>query len=1306
MSRPAPTFPRTTLLAGLIFVCLHLAANAQRTIRVPADQPTVQAAINAAATGDTVLVAPGTYYENLTIDTRQITLTSSDGVSKTILDGSSSGIVLKITNNTNLNTTVSGFTIQNGLAGSSSDQSGAGIQVGRAGATISGNVFRNNTGGSQSPSANINVYAGVIHALGNVISTSPHAGAAACVGIDGVDIVVGGPVNNADGSSAITMISGNTIEGDGSRCSGTGILTSFAGDQQIDNNVLNGNLYGMVINGGRVVVRQNLVYNNVSGGIQTTHDPGELFGHNTDPADYFIISNTLFNNLTNPLSTSSADLVVSGAPAKASIVNNVVVGTTAHPVLSCSSAFSTAGDTPLILDHNDLFNTSGGPLTGGVCTDPTGSYGNISADPHFTSATDLHLLPGSPAIDAGNNSAPYLLATDLGNTPRLQDSTGKGYPVVDMGAYESPGLQPEPATALTLASSAYYELPGPITLTANLVSAGLAIPGVPFSFVQDGNPIGVSNSDAGGNASFTTPSLPPGVHAFTATYPGQGSFAPAVSVVLYVFVDRYPVTLTLASSTNPSGLNQPVTFTTHISSPDGAVLSPVQLLDNGSPLTFLTIDGSGSATYTTTALSQGSYSITGSFAGDTTHGPATASLSQQVTGPPVATATSLVIRPSPSLLGQPLTLTASVAAASTANGVPTGTISFSEGTQILGTQALTGGTASLTLSSLGLGSHSVTAAYTPSGPFLASASGLANLTVLLPTASTLTSSANPSPATQTLNLTARVTSPVTSIPYTLDGAVTFTDNGVALGTQPVINSAATLSTASLTIGRHTVVATYNPTSANPYQQQTSASIVQTVTGQASAVILVASPNPAAALAPVTLTVNASIPNSTGAPTGTVTLFDAAAPLVTLELNPAGSAAFTTNTLSSGTHLLHAVYNGSTTVETSTSASVSETVLAAPTSITITAINPLPALVRQPITLAAHVASAVTGTPSGTVLFHLGAAILSVDLNAAGDAVITTSPDLIFLPTGLTAGTFPVSATYTGSTAFAPSTSATLSETTVLNPTTTTLAAAPSPATQGQAVSVLATVSTPGVPPVSGTVTFFEGATLLGTSPTGIGGRALLNLPGLSVGQHNLTAVFATNAVFSGSASTSALNLTVLPSDFTLSTPTPSLTLTTEHHGPMALSLASVGSFTDRVNLSCGPLPDFATCAFDTPPSLTSGSAATTTLHLDTDAILNFVSADNPPRNPTAPAPRTGLITALATTLPLGLLSLLAVPRRRLPLRLLALLLAASATLTLASGCSGKYPGHTPPGTYTINVTAVGQTTHVTHTTPITLIVTE
>ena len=64
---------------------------AQQTIHVPADQPTIQAAINAASNGDTVLVAPGTYLENINFNGKSITVTSSGGPSVTIIDGNAKG---------------------------------------------------------------------------------------------------------------------------------------------------------------------------------------------------------------------------------------------------------------------------------------------------------------------------------------------------------------------------------------------------------------------------------------------------------------------------------------------------------------------------------------------------------------------------------------------------------------------------------------------------------------------------------------------------------------------------------------------------------------------------------------------------------------------------------------------------------------------------------------------------------------------------------------------------------------------------------------------------------------------------------------------------------------------------------------------------------------------------------------------------------------------------------------------------------------------------------------------------------------
>src|SRR5262249_12850331 len=74
-------------VAGLLCTILTIGAAAQNTIHVPADQPTIQAAINVASPGDTVLVAPGSYVENINFLGKAITVTSSDGAASTILDG-------------------------------------------------------------------------------------------------------------------------------------------------------------------------------------------------------------------------------------------------------------------------------------------------------------------------------------------------------------------------------------------------------------------------------------------------------------------------------------------------------------------------------------------------------------------------------------------------------------------------------------------------------------------------------------------------------------------------------------------------------------------------------------------------------------------------------------------------------------------------------------------------------------------------------------------------------------------------------------------------------------------------------------------------------------------------------------------------------------------------------------------------------------------------------------------------------------------------------------------------------------------
>ena len=108
------------------------------TINVPSDQPTIQAGINTASDGDTVLVSPGTYIENINFNGKNIVvgslfLVTGDTfyISQTVINGDSSGHVVSIINGDST-TVLSGFTITDGYA----DQ-GGGIVCANSNAILS-----------------------------------------------------------------------------------------------------------------------------------------------------------------------------------------------------------------------------------------------------------------------------------------------------------------------------------------------------------------------------------------------------------------------------------------------------------------------------------------------------------------------------------------------------------------------------------------------------------------------------------------------------------------------------------------------------------------------------------------------------------------------------------------------------------------------------------------------------------------------------------------------------------------------------------------------------------------------------------------------------------------------------------------------------------------------------------------------------------------------------------------------------------------------------------------------------------------
>lgn len=107
--------------AILVFGILSLGH--ARIINIPADYSTIQAGIDASVNGDTVLVQPGTYIENINFDGHNITLCSrflidSDtaSIDSTIIDGDRAGVTVKFINGED-NAAIVGFTIVNGQSG-------------------------------------------------------------------------------------------------------------------------------------------------------------------------------------------------------------------------------------------------------------------------------------------------------------------------------------------------------------------------------------------------------------------------------------------------------------------------------------------------------------------------------------------------------------------------------------------------------------------------------------------------------------------------------------------------------------------------------------------------------------------------------------------------------------------------------------------------------------------------------------------------------------------------------------------------------------------------------------------------------------------------------------------------------------------------------------------------------------------------------------------------------------------------------------------------------------------------------------
>ena len=390
-----------SISATLAVAFVSLSAAGQTTIHVPAGKATIQAAIDAAAPGDTIAVAAGTYLENIDFKGKAIAVVSDSGPASTTIDGNRVGPVVSFHTGEGAASILQGFTIKNGS--SAAGNSGGGVSVLAASPKILGNTIIGNAGCG---GAGIGVLNGSPVIQDNVISNNTMSAAGGCSGGDGGGIFLYGAGTPALDRNRIFSNSANI---------GGGVA---------------------ILNGAAPLVTENLVANN------SATQGGGIY-YQTSGAPLTIVANTIAGNRSVQGAGLYADPLES-----ATIIDNVITSLQGEITVYCGHS---AAGALASFAYNDVFS-DGGAGFGGACADQTGLNHNIAADPLYSNTPmhDYHVGLGSPAIDSGDNGAVSTVANDLDGNPRLVDGSNSGATTADMGAFEFQGTTTMSVSPLSL----------------------------------------------------------------------------------------------------------------------------------------------------------------------------------------------------------------------------------------------------------------------------------------------------------------------------------------------------------------------------------------------------------------------------------------------------------------------------------------------------------------------------------------------------------------------------------------------------------------------------------------------------------------------------------------------------------------------------------------------------------------------------------------------------------------------------------------------------------------------------------------
>jgi len=818
-----------------------------------------------------------------------------------------------------------------------------------------------------------------------------------------------------------------------------------------------------------------------------------------------------------PLSGASAS--ISGSPATIQADGTATVTASANLTQGAYSVAATGPNvsTPAVFNlANQKLSPTFSSLVSPIILYGTGTTtltGHLGSGTTYPSGDRFTVTINSASMTAAVDSIGNFSVTF--NTSNLGVS-GSPYPVIYSFAGDatfnpstdaSTSLTVQTPTMTTLVSSSNPDsVSSPATLTATVAAVvpGSPIPQGTVDFYVGSSLVASAMVDAQGRASAAPLLLGHmGPQFIEATFvPSRPDYLASTSVAQQLIVVSGGLQLT-ASTTVPV-VDQPVTFTATQATLPAGTANFYQITATGETLLASVATSNGVATFTQSFPSTGLYQIGVSFTLSGASAPLTYNVVPGgiIVSPQPPPTVVLQSSANPSVYGQWVIFTATVIPEY--GGSPAGLVEFRDGSTILGTARVGIFEASLPVSTLWPGSHSIQAIFNGTGGVTTSQA--TQTFTVIPADSTTTLSVSTTSTTygQTDQLTAMVVenSPATAIPT---GYVIFSSGSTILGTAPLpSDGTATLTTAptDLLAGGDVITVTFVDPSgsvlgsaSSPTLISVSRSPLRVVTDNKSKVF--GAPVPA-----LSGTVTGVVPGdaitadfSTSA-TASSDVIPGGYPIVPVLMDPLGQLANYVVTI------VPAIL----------------TITAEPTTLTLSGAlagqGSGSAIFGQPDQFTAVVSSrdSFGGTPSGSVQFFDGTLAIGTAPLIDGTAVLSTS--LPGIGEQSVVARYVPTADYT-----ATGGPASLVETIGTASTTIVIASSLTSTTKGQTIFFEATVRpvapSTGVP--DGSVQFLVDKFAFGSPvPLNAAGVAVSSTNQLSVGVHTITAFYLGNANYSRS----------------------------------------------------------------------------------------------------------------------------------------------------------------------------------------------